>query len=69
MIKWTKIEAGEYESEDKRFHIEKTWNRIYGDHWELLDREEPDHYKGIYNEESLSACKLKAEMIADIKKS
>ena len=68
MIKWTKIEAGEYESEDKRFHIEKTWNRIYGNHWELLDREEPDHYKGIYNEESLIAAKLKAEMLMDIKK-
>ena len=67
MIRWKRIEAGEYESEDERFHIEKTWNRIYGNHWELWDREEPDRYKGIYNEESLIACKLKAEMLMDIK--
>ena len=45
MIKWKRIEAGEYESEDERFHIEKAWNRIYGNHWELWDREEPDCYK------------------------
>lgn len=63
MIKWKRIEAGEYESEDSRFHILKTWDRIYGDHWQLYDKNAVDYYKGIYHESSLLNCKLKAETI------
>ena len=63
MIQWTKIEAGEYKSEDGRFGISKTWNRIYSDHWELQDTTIEPYYKGIYIENSLRECKLKAEAI------
>ena len=30
MITWEKLDAGEYESEDGRFYIIKTYDRIYG---------------------------------------
>ena len=63
MISWKRIEAGEYESEDGRFHILKTWDRVYGNHWQLRDRNEPDIYKGRYDESSLLDCKLKAETL------
>lgn len=63
MIEWTRIEPGEYESTDQRFHIIKTWDRIYGNHWQLRDRNEADYYKGIYSEMTLMDCKLKAEAI------
>ncbi len=62
MIAWKKIEAGEYESEDGRFHIIKSYDRIYGNHWELHDRNEPDYYKGQYHENTLFDCKMKAEV-------
>ena len=65
MIAWKRIEAGEYESEDGRFHVLKTWDRIYGNHWQLLDRTAPDLYKGTYDEKSLLECKLKAEGIVN----
>ena len=42
MIKWIKIEAGHYESEDNRFYIMQTYDRIYGDHWVLHDNKESD---------------------------
>ena len=54
MIKWKKIEAGEYKSEDGRFYIFKTWNRIYGDHWLLRDRNADDYYKGLYHEKNIA---------------
>ena len=63
MIKWEKIEAGEYRSSDERFHIVKTWNRIYGNHWQLHDLNEPEYYKGLYHENTLLGCKLKAEAL------
>lgn len=63
MINWKRIEAGEYESADKRFKIIKTYNRIYGDHWRLRDTTVEDYYKGIYIENTLLECKLKAEAI------
>ena len=65
MIQWKKIEAGEYVSKDDRFHILKTWNRIYGNHWQLQDRSEPDYYKSIYHEQTLLECKLKAETLSN----
>ena len=63
MIQWKKIEAGEYEDVNKRFHIIKTYDRIYGNHWALHDRNETDYYKGQYHEKSLMDCKLKAEAL------
>lgn len=65
MIQWKKIEAGEYISENGRFHILKTWNRVYGNHWQLHDKNEKDYYKGLYNESTFLDCKLKAETIAN----
>lgn len=65
MIQWKRIEAGEYMSADERFYIIKTWDRIYGNHWELHDKSIPDYYKGLYHEKTLLDCKLKAEAIAD----
>lgn len=63
MIKWKRLEAGEYESADQRFYICKTWDRVYGNHWQLRDKSETDYYKGLYHESSLMACKLKAEAL------
>lgn len=63
MLKWNRIEAGEYRSDDGRFHILKTWDRIYGDHWKLLDGYATDYYKGMYHCETLLECKLKAEVL------
>ena len=63
MIKWKKIEAGEYMSEDGRFQILKTWDRIYGNHWRLRDINDPNYYMGLYNEKTLLDCKLKAETL------
>ena len=65
MIKWKRLSAGEYESSDGRFYILKGYDRIYGDHWVLHDRNEPDYYKGRYDEQTLLECKLKAEVLAD----
>lgn len=64
MIRWRRIEAGEYVSENERFHILKTWNRIYGNHWQLRDKNEPDYYKSLYHEQTLKECKLKAEVLS-----
>lgn len=63
MIKWKRIEAGEYKSEDGRFRIIKTWDRIYGDQWLLFERNADDHYKGLYYENTLLDCKLRAEQL------
>ena len=63
MIKWTRIEAGEYESEDKRFRIMKDYDRIYGEHWTLYDQTIDDWYKMQYHEATLKECKLKAEVL------
>ena len=64
MIQWKRLDAGEYESKDKRFHILKTYDRIYGNHWVLHDRNETERCKGRYDERTLLDCKLKAEAIA-----
>lgn len=63
MIAWKKIEAGEYQSLDNRFYILKTYNRFYGNHWVLFDRNEKDYYKSQHDENSLLDCKLKAEAL------
>ena len=63
MITWLKIDSGEYESSDKRFYIIKTYDRIYGNHWQLQDTHEKDYYKSLYHEYSLRECKLKAETL------
>ena len=63
MIKWKRLEAGEYESEDKRFYILQTYDRIYGDHWVLYDNHELNRYKGKYDERTLRECKAKAEVL------
>jgi hypothetical protein len=63
MLEWKKLDAGDYETKDQRFHAIKAYDRIYGNHWELHDRNEPDFYKGKYDEHSLSDCKLRAETI------
>ena len=68
MINWKRIEPGEYRSDDDRFIILKTWNRVCGDHWQLRDADEPDYYKGLYHERTLLDCKLKAEAIANEKR-
>lgn len=63
MIAWVRLDAGEYESEDKRFWILKCYDRIFGNHWLLQDRNEPDYYRGQYHEETLRNCKAKAEIL------
>ena len=65
MIKWKKIEAGEYVSDSERFRILKTWDRVYRNHWALYDTTESVDCKGTYCENTLFDCKLKAEAIAD----
>lgn len=63
MIEWVKLDAGEYQSKDERFYILKTYDRIYGNHWELRDRNVPDYYKSLHHEYTLKDCKLYAESI------
>lgn len=63
MIKWNRLDAGEYESDDKRFYILQTYDRIYGNHWVLHDNNEPNRYKGRYDERTLRDCKAKAEVL------
>ena len=38
MMKWVKKEAGRYEDATGRFVISKTWDRSFGNHWELRDK-------------------------------
>ena len=63
MITWKRLDAGEYESENKRFCILKSYDRIFGNHWLLQDRNEPDYHKGEYHECTLRECKAKAEVL------
>lgn len=64
MIKWKRVEAGEYKSENNRFNITKEYNRMYGgDHWVLRDKENPDINEGTYHEKTLFDCKMKAEYL------
>lgn len=61
-INWKKLDAGEYESTDGRFYIIKTWDRLYGNHWQLSDRNEKDYYKGLTACDSLKHAKHVAEL-------
>lgn len=63
MLNWKRIEAGEYKESSGRFEIYSSYDRIYGDHWVLLDRNDPDYYKGKYDESTLREAKAKAEAI------
>ena len=63
MIKWKRLSAGEYESEDKRFWILQTYDRVYGEHWILHDNTISDYYKRQYHENTLKECKAKAEVL------
>jgi len=58
-MKWTKIEAGEYRSEDNRFDIIKTWDKIHNSHWLLTDF----MIKKSYPCDSLRECKQQAEKL------
>ena len=63
-MKWRRISAGEYESEDKRFEICKSYDVIFGNHWILRDNKETDYYaKQIAHEYTLKEAKAKAEAI------
>lgn len=61
-LEWKRIEAGEYESADGRFHIFKTWDRLYGNHWELQDSNVKEWYKSKTSCDSLKHAKHVAEV-------
>ena len=61
---WHKVEAGDYCSDDGRFEAYKTYDRLYGNHWILRDKMEPDYYRSLYHEFSLKECKEVAETLA-----
>lgn len=62
-IKWKKIQAGEYESEDGMFYILKKHNRLIGNYWELRDRTDLSYFQGFYYENTFRDCKSKAEAL------
>ena len=63
MITWIREDAGVYKSDNGRFDIMKTYDRVYGTHWQLHDNNASNYYKGTYDEQSLRECKAKAEAI------
>lgn len=65
-IKWIKLNSGEYESKDGRFHILRTYDAVYGNHWFLSDSNKTDNYRGEYHLDSLKFCKNTAQKISDI---
>ena len=67
-IKWKKLDAGEYESEDERFYILKTYDNLYGNHWKLWDRTKTNNSSFTYCEQTLTECKEQAEWLAKHKK-
>lgn len=61
-MKWKKIEAGKYESEDGRFTAKSEWDRESGNHWVLYDKNAPAYEKqGILRGDTLKECKDYAE--------
>lgn len=65
MPDWKRIEAGEYESLDGRFYILRSWDRLYGNHWDLMDHTVKDYYKSITHCDSLKHAKYVAQCIID----
>jgi len=61
-MKWKRIEAGEYYSEDERFHILDTWDRISGKYWSLYDSNTKQEIRGY----SLKHVKKIAEDILEM---
>lgn len=61
-LEWRRIDAGEYESSGARFYILKTWDRIYGNHWLLQDKNVEDYYKSLTACDSLKHAKHVAEL-------
>ena len=61
-LEWKKLDAGEYESKDGRFYILKTWDRLYGNHWQLTDNTVKDYYKSHTACDSLKHAKHVAEL-------
>lgn len=61
-LEWKRLDAGEYESTDGRFYILKTWDRLYGNHWCLQDRNVEDYYKSQSACDSLRHAKYIAEL-------
>ena len=62
-LEWKRLDAGEYLSTDGRFYILKTWDRLYGNHWSLRDRNVEDYYKSKTVCDSLKHAKHVAETI------
>lgn len=44
-MKWKKIEAGCYTSDDEKFDIYKTWSRSHGNHWEVRNNHRIDEIR------------------------
>ena len=61
-LEWKRVEAGEYQSVDGRFHITRTWDRLYGNHWVLQDSNVEDWYKAKTACDSLKHAEHVAEM-------
>lgn len=59
MLKWIKISAGEYKSENGRWHIVTAYDRVYGDHWRLTDLNDD---RNKYFEQTLKECKRIANL-------
>ena len=64
MIEWIKKEAGDYISKDGRFHIVKTWNTVYGNHWHFTNNN-GDYCCDSYFGDTLKSCKHYAEKIVE----
>ena len=58
-MRWIKVDAGEYKSEDGRFTARMTYDRVYGDHWKLTDRA---NTRNEYHESTLKECKRIPEL-------
>lgn len=63
MITWIRLEPGDYISMNNRFHIIKTYDIFYGNHWRLQGTYEKEYHKSLYYEYSLRDCKAKAETL------
>lgn len=61
-LEWKRLDAGEYESADGRFYVLQTWDRLYGKHWCLQDRNVEDYYKSQTACDSLKHAKHVAEL-------